>query len=110
MDAIAFRYKIIFINFVVHSNINIYFIFENRIGHTCDSFYIVGLCMLVNINCMSIIVDSMVIVVTIKNYHHNHHHTACRILGLVTPFGPVKSREFVGGVILGFVSHVVNIS
>jgi hypothetical protein len=65
--------------------------------------------MAVNINCMTVIVDSMIIVVTIKNYH-NHHHTACRVFGLVTSFGLIKSQEFVGGIVLGFVSHVVNIS
>jgi hypothetical protein len=59
---------------------------------------------------MTIIVDSMMIVVTVKNYHHHHHHIACRVLGLVTSLGPIKSREIVGGIILGFVSHMVDIS
>ena len=51
--------------------------------------------MSVNINCMTIIVDSMIIVVTVKNYrrhhHHHYHHIACRVLGLTTSFGPIQS-------------------
>jgi len=70
----------------VHSNINILYIF-----HISDSSYIVGLCISVHINCMTIIVNNMIIVVTVKNSHHNHHHIGCRVLGLVTSFGPIKS-------------------
>jgi len=83
----------------------IYYIF-----HISDSSYIVGLCMSVHINCIIIIVNNMIIVVTVKNYHHNHHHIACRVLGLVTSFDPIKSREVIGEVVLGFVSHMVDIS
>ena len=59
---------------------------------------------------MTIILDSMVIVVTVKNYYHNHHHIARRVLGLVTSFGPIKSQEIIVGVVPGFVSHKVDIS
>jgi hypothetical protein len=52
----------------------------------------------------------MIIVVTVKNSHHNHHHIGCRVLGLVTSFGPIKSYEVIGRVILGFISHMVDIS
>jgi len=37
----------------------------------------------------------------------HHHHIACRVLGLVTCFGPINSQEFFWGVFLGFISHVV---
>ena len=43
-------------------------------------------------------------------HHHHHHHIACRVLCLVTCSGPIKSQEFSRGVVLGFVSHTVDIS
>jgi hypothetical protein len=57
--------------------------------------------MSVNINCMTIIVDSMMIVVTVKNYLHNHHyHIACRVLGLMTSFGPLRVKKSLEGLSL----------
>ena len=26
----------------------------------------------------------------ITNHHHHHHHIACRVVGLVNYFGPIK--------------------
>jgi molybdopterin synthase catalytic subunit len=48
---------------------------------------------------MTVIGDNIVVAV-VKSRHRCHHLTACRVLGLVTSFGPIKDREVVLGVIL----------
>jgi hypothetical protein len=42
-------------------------------------------------------------------YFIHHNRTACKVLGLVTCSGPINSREVFWGVILVFVSYMVDI-
>jgi hypothetical protein len=92
MDATACRYKMIFMNIfsIVIIYYVFYFIFENITRHTFDSFYIVGLCVSVNVNCTTVVGDGMIIVVTVKSRQQCRRH-----LGLVTPFGSIKGREVI---------------
>jgi hypothetical protein len=49
-------------------------------------------------------------ILTMLYHHHHHHHTACRVLVLVAYTGPTESLEVSRGVVLGFVSYMVDIS
>jgi hypothetical protein len=42
--------------------------------------------------------------------HHHYHHLSFRFLALVIRSGSINSREVFLGVVLGFVSHVVDVS
>ena len=43
-------------------------------------------------------------------HHHHHHHIACRVLGRIACSGLVTIQEMFSGLVLGFVSHIIDIS
>ena len=53
---------------------------------------------------------SLSMCVSYHHHRHYHHHIACSVLGLVACSVPTDSREVLGEIVVGFVSHMADIS